>query len=153
MKRICIVVLILCACFLSVAWGQQPTCKVYTPWAEFHRHDMQRWNPCEKVLNVHNVRRVGLKWSGTAGSFVTSSPALANGAVYIGSTDHYVHALNASTGAKLGSYLTGNQVESPPSVANGVVYVGFFYEKVIKVKADVAALLNLFSDVSIDVRW
>jgi hypothetical protein len=27
-----------------------------------------------------------------------------------------------------------------------------FYEKVIKVKADVAAL-NLFSDVSIDVRW
>jgi len=27
------------------------------------------------------------------------------------------------------------------------------YEKVIKVKADVAALLNLFSDVSIDVRW
>ena len=29
----------------------------------------------------------------------------------------------------------------------------YFYEKVIKVKADVAALLNLFSDVSIDVRW
>ena len=28
-----------------------------------------------------------------------------------------------------------------------------FYEKVIKVKADVAAVLNLFSDVSIDVRW
>jgi hypothetical protein len=28
-----------------------------------------------------------------------------------------------------------------------------FYEKVIKVKADVAALLNLFSDFSIDVRW
>jgi hypothetical protein len=28
-----------------------------------------------------------------------------------------------------------------------------FYEKVIKVKADVAALLNLFSDVSIDVQW
>jgi hypothetical protein len=27
-----------------------------------------------------------------------------------------------------------------------------FYEKVIKIKADVAALLNLFSDVSIDVR-
>jgi hypothetical protein len=28
-----------------------------------------------------------------------------------------------------------------------------FYEKVIKVKADVAALLNLFSDVRIDVGW
>jgi len=31
--------------------------------------------------------------------------------------------------------------------------ISAFYEKVIKVKADVAALLNLFSDVSIDVRW
>jgi hypothetical protein len=28
-----------------------------------------------------------------------------------------------------------------------------FYEKVIRVKADVAALRNLFSDVSMDVRW
>jgi len=28
-----------------------------------------------------------------------------------------------------------------------------FYEKVIKVKADVAALRNFFSDGSIDVRW
>jgi len=28
-----------------------------------------------------------------------------------------------------------------------------FYEKVIKVKADVAALRNLFADVSINVRW
>jgi len=28
-----------------------------------------------------------------------------------------------------------------------------FYEKVIKVKADVAAFLNLFSDVGIDGRW
>jgi hypothetical protein len=28
-----------------------------------------------------------------------------------------------------------------------------FYEKVIKVKADMAALLSLFSDVSLDVRW
>jgi hypothetical protein len=28
-----------------------------------------------------------------------------------------------------------------------------FYEKVIKVKADVAALLNLFPTFGIDVRW
>jgi hypothetical protein len=34
--------------------------------------------------------------------------------------------------------------------ANTAKYL--IYEKVIKVKADVAALLNLFSDVSIDVR-
>jgi hypothetical protein len=33
------------------------------------------------------------------------------------------------------------------------VTVECFYEKVIKVKAEVAALLNLFSAVSIEVRW
>ena len=38
-------------------------------------------------------------------------------------------------------------------VAFSQIGVLCFYEKVIKVKADVAALLNLFSDVSIDVRW
>ena len=36
----------------------------------------------------------------------------------------------------------------------GWLAIDGFYEKVIKVKADVAALLNnLFSDVSLDVRW
>jgi outer membrane protein assembly factor BamB len=55
---------------------------------------------------------------------VLSSPALANGVVYIGSEDDSVYALNAATGAKLWSYKTGNQVFSSPTVVNGVVYVG-----------------------------
>ena len=53
-----------------------------------------------------------------------SSPAVANGVIYIGSGDDSVYALNAATGAKLWSYHTGNQVFSSPTVANGVVYVG-----------------------------
>jgi len=40
----------------------------------------------------------------------------------------------------------GVSIQNPPHVNE------CFYEKVMKVKADVAALLNLFSDVSIDVR-
>jgi hypothetical protein len=55
MKRISIFVLILCACFVPVAWGQQTTCKVHTPWAEFHRYNMRRSNPCEKVLSRHEA--------------------------------------------------------------------------------------------------
>jgi len=47
-----------------------------------------------------------------------------NGVVYVGTTDHNVYALKASTGAKLWSYTTGNEVISSPAVANGVVYVG-----------------------------
>jgi outer membrane protein assembly factor BamB len=49
---------------------------------------------------------------------------VANGVVYAGSWDHNVYALNASTGAFLWQYTTGNEVESSPAVANGVVYVG-----------------------------
>jgi hypothetical protein len=52
MKRISVVVLILCACFVSVAWGQQPAAKGNKGWGEFHRRNMQRRNPYEKVLNV-----------------------------------------------------------------------------------------------------
>ena len=52
-----------------------------------------------------------------------SSPAVANGVVYVGSDDGNVYALNAATGAKLWSYATG-KLESSPAVANGVVYVG-----------------------------
>ena len=37
-----------------------------------------------------------------------SSPAVANGVVYVGSIDDNVYALNAATGAKLWSYTTGN---------------------------------------------
>ena len=51
-----------------------------------------------------------------------SSPAVANGVVYVGSYDRHVYALNAGTGALLWKYQTGG---SSPAVANGVVYVGW----------------------------
>jgi outer membrane protein assembly factor BamB len=55
---------------------------------------------------------------------VSSSPAVANGVVYVGSGDHNVYALNASTGALLWSYTTGDGVYSSPTVAKGMLYVG-----------------------------
>ena len=54
---------------------------------------------------------------------VQSSPAVANGIVYIGSGDEEVHALNASSGAQLWAFTTGEAVTSSPAVVNGVVYV------------------------------
>ena len=53
-----------------------------------------------------------------------SSPAVANGVVYVGSFDAKVYALNATTGATLWTATTGGDVISSPAVANGVVYVG-----------------------------
>jgi glucose dehydrogenase len=43
---------------------------------------------------------------------VRTSPAVANDVVYVGSDDKNVYALNATTGALLWSYATGNLVES-----------------------------------------
>jgi outer membrane protein assembly factor BamB len=125
MKRVSIVVWILCACLVSVAWGQQPAGKCCNDWSEFHRYNMKRWNPHENVLNVNNVGSLSLKWSYTTGYLVISSPAVANEVVYVGSGDGNVYALKTKTGAKLWSYTTGSYVFSSPAVVpNGVIYVG-----------------------------
>jgi len=64
------------------------------------------------------------RWSFRTGDYVFSSPAVANGVVYVGSDDRTVYALDAATGAKRWSFRTGESVDSSPAVANGVVYVG-----------------------------
>ena len=79
------------------------------------------------------------------GNYVDSSPAVANGVVYVGSDDRNVYALNASTGAKLWSYTTGDIVYSSPAVANGVVYVGSYDDNVYALNALTGAKLWSFT--------
>jgi outer membrane protein assembly factor BamB len=141
MKRISIVVLILCGCFVSVAWGQQPAGTCFNNWSEFHRTNMERWNPCEKVLGVNNVGNLSLKWSYTTNLDITSV-AVANGVVYVGANQN-VYALKASTGAKLWSYRIIGVVDDSPAVANGVVYVSTG-TRVLALKASTGA--KLWSD-------
>ena len=43
--------------------------------------------------------------------------------MYVGSLDHNVYALNASTGTKLWRHSIGAFVASSPALANGVVYI------------------------------
>ena len=96
-------------------------------WTQFHRDNMQRWNPYETVLGVGNVGNLQVKWKkpiGASGVAATSSPAVSNGVVYFGSVDLNVYALDASTGARLWRFATGDEVFSSPAVSNGVVYVG-----------------------------
>jgi len=65
-----------------------------------------------------------LKWAFSTGASIHSSPAVADGAVYFGSQDHKLYALDADTGSKNWEYLTGSWVESSPAVVNGTVYFG-----------------------------
>jgi uncharacterized repeat protein (TIGR01451 family) len=54
---------------------------------------------------------------------VISSPAVANGIVYVGSTDGHMYAFNANTGAIRWSYTDEPGFVSSPAIANGVVYI------------------------------
>jgi len=57
-RRVSVLVLILFACFVSAAPGQQSAANSQNNWSEFLRTNMGRWNPYEHVLNVQNVKNL-----------------------------------------------------------------------------------------------
>ncbi|WP_405817955.1 serine/threonine-protein kinase [Streptomyces sp. NBC_00838] len=65
-----------------------------------------------------------LRWRHGVGGAVTSSPTVAGGVVYVGSSDGRVYALDAATGEEKWHYPTADRVETAPAVVGGVVYVG-----------------------------
>src|SRR6185503_9733364 len=54
----------------------------------------------------------------------TSSPAVSNGRVYIGSGDGNVYCVDALTGILQWKFATGDIVHASPAVVNSVVYIG-----------------------------
>jgi len=78
-------------------------------------------------------------WSYTTGGEIYSSPAVANGKIYIGSYDKKVYCLNASNGELIWSNLAGGYVFSSPAVANGKIYIGSSDGKVYCMDADTGA--------------
>ena len=102
-------------------------------------HDLTHtgYNPDETQLQPP----LRLKWTYTTGSHIYgSSPAVVNGAVYVGSDDTKVYALEAATGALKWSYNTGDRVDSSPAMVNGVVYVGSGDGKLYALDATTGAL-------------
>jgi len=79
-------------------------------------------------------------WSYTTGDALWSSPAVANGRVFVGSLDHKVYCLNATTGKQLWNYTTGLGVLSSPAVADGRVFVGSDDHKVYCLNATTGGL-------------
>jgi outer membrane protein assembly factor BamB len=64
----------------------------------------------------------GIKWKIHTGGQVISSPIVAAGVVYVGSTDHMLYAIDAKTGAVRWKFDAKSRVPSSPAVADGVVY-------------------------------
>ncbi|MDD1708349.1 MAG: PQQ-binding-like beta-propeller repeat protein [Methanoregulaceae archaeon] len=69
------------------------------------------------------------KWNVTTGIGNTySTPAVANGVVYVGGYPSDVYAINASTGAVKWKFDTRGRVASSPAVVQGIVYIGVAYD-------------------------
>jgi outer membrane protein assembly factor BamB len=120
---------------------------VNTNWSQFRFGPAHTGvNRFENVLSVSNVATLATAWRfSTSPNIVSSSPAVANGVVYVGSEDGNVYALDAATGAKLWSFTTGGVVASSPAVANGVVYVGSFDHRLYALNAATGAKLWSFT--------
>jgi eukaryotic-like serine/threonine-protein kinase len=67
-----------------------------------------------------------IKWQFHTKGQVLSSPAVAGGVLYIGSSDHFLYALDADTGALRWKFETAGRITSSPAVSEGLVYFGSF---------------------------
>jgi outer membrane protein assembly factor BamB len=63
-----------------------------------------------------------------------SSPALSDTAVYVGSDDGRLYAIDIATGQELWNFPTGDRITSSPAYANGTVYVGSYDGKLYAIR-------------------
>ena len=77
-------------------------------------------------------------WNYSIGGDFGSTPAVANGIVYVCTAAYNVgnvYALNATDGTKIWSYTTDASISSSPSVANGIVYTSSYIGTVYALNA------------------
>ncbi len=103
-----------------------------TNWPQF-RFDQARtgFQPHEKVLSKSTAPRLQLSWQGQLGDLVfSSSPAVVDGVVYIGSLDGRLWAYPADgcgqdfCSTPLWSSTSLSQIVDSPTLKKGIVYVG-----------------------------
>jgi eukaryotic-like serine/threonine-protein kinase len=63
-------------------------------------------------------------WVYKTGGTIFRPAAVANGIVYAGSYDHYLHAVDAASGQRKWTFQTGDVVKTAPLVSNDLVYFG-----------------------------
>lgn len=90
-----------------------------TPWP-IYRGNRQLQGRASGKLGTDLVRL----WKFNAGWAVASSPIVAKGKVYVGSSDANVYAIDFKTGRKVWSFRTGDAVDAPPLYFKDTIYVG-----------------------------
>lgn len=83
------------------------------------------------------------KWTFQTGDIIQSSPTYFNGAIYVGSEDGKLYAVNDSDGSLKWSYTSGDQVISKPAVYQGatknLIIFGSHDNKLYALNADTGA--------------
>lgn len=91
----------------------------HDPWTMFH-HDLTHAGVSTSEAPDTNH----LRWSQGTISGITSSPALVDGKLYLGSYDGTFYCFNAKTGEQKWSFYIHSMLSSSPAVVNGKVYFG-----------------------------
>ncbi len=65
-----------------------------------------------------------VKWKFKTAARIFSTPAVAGSAVYFGSSDHNLYAVNAGDGSLRWKFHTDGPVNSSPAIESGIVYAG-----------------------------
>lgn len=81
-----------------------------------------------------------VKWKFQTKGKVISSPAVANGAAYVGSTDGHLYAVDVGSGQERWKFKTGARIVSSPAVGAGLVYFGSYDSNFYAVDAATGAL-------------
>ncbi|MBV9993064.1 MAG: PQQ-binding-like beta-propeller repeat protein [Alphaproteobacteria bacterium] len=81
-----------------------------------------RNNGFESIVGQSNVAKLATAWSADISS--SSSAAVADGSVYVGSSDANLYAYDVATGAKRWSFPTNGSVASSPAVDGDLVFFG-----------------------------
>ena len=114
-----------------LAQAATPATTVGGDWTQFHNDLIHSgYNAAETTISAPNVANLGVAWTATTGNGIDSSPAVANGVVYVGSKDGklYAYAVGCASGGgtctPLWTGATGSNIYSSTAVSSGVVYVG-----------------------------
>ena len=74
---------------------------------------------------VHGLTLAGKEaWTFTTRARVESSPAIADGRVFVGSNDGRFYVLHLGTGEKLWEFDAGAPLSASPAIANGRIVIG-----------------------------
>jgi hypothetical protein len=90
---------------------------VQTDWAQFHNNPRRTGsNPYENVLSPAKVASLDVAWSAATGAPVFSSPAVADGVVYVGSFDKSLYAYALPAGEQLKPVARPNPARLHPNL-------------------------------------